>query len=549
MLFTPQAETRRSYLAPGISVAAHAAAFVFLLNAPGLRLPRPAPSEYRQKIAGKEDKIVFYKFRTELPKVTPPKAKNSKQPLRAEVKAKQSIVSSPKNAPKSARMIWTPAPEIAPAPMDLPNVLAVKLPDPPPKPFVAPPEIARPEVAKLDIPDAPELKPVAAAAAEVKQAALPPKAFVKPASAPKPVAAAPQLAPDAPALEARAVQATLVPSTKLPPKAYVPPAPVGRPAVTRAVAIAEAPQIGSVVGPAVSGPLPYAPKLPPKPFTAPSGGSRAASAPSGKGHDLEPPPPLDSASNSRDLNIAIVGLNPNDKSSILPTASSPGQFSAGPVVRAKGADSEGGGAGLSVPNLFVRGPADSGEKKPSLIAQAFAAPTSAENLRAAMSKGEPMVPAHVEPAPSAGHSGAMKVSGAPDPRFNGREVFMMAIQMPNITSYSGSWLMWYSDHTAHEAGLAPIAPPVAHRKVDPKYIATAVSDRIEGRVTLACVIDKQGRVRGVELVRGIDDRLNESAEEALAKWEFFPATRKGEPVEVDVLVEIPFRLEPKIERR
>ena len=218
------------------------------------------------------------------------------------------------------------------------------------------------------------------------------------------------------------------------------------------------------------------------------------------------------------------------------------------MIRPKGADSEGGGAGLSVPNLVVRGPIEPGEKKPSLIAQAFAAPTSAENLRAAMSKGEPMIPAHVEPAPT-GHSGATKVSGAPDPRFNGREVFMMAIQMPNLTSYSGSWLMWYSDHTAREAGLAPIAPPVAHRKVDPKYIATAVSERVEGRVTLACVIDKQGRVRGVELVRGIDDRLNESAEEALAKWEFFPATRKGEPVEVDVLVEIPFRLEPKIERR
>ncbi|MES1256888.1 MAG: energy transducer TonB, partial [Acidobacteriota bacterium] len=180
---------------------------------------------------------------------------------------------------------------------------------------------------------------------------------------------------------------------------------------------------------------------------------------------------------------------------------------------------------------------------------AFAAPTSAENLRAAMSRGEPMVLAPVEAAPTAGRPGATKVSGAPDPRFNGREVFMMAIQMPNLTSYSGSWLMWYSDRTAREAGLAPIAPPVAHRKVDPKYIATAVAERVEGRVTLACVIDRQGHVSGVELVRGLDARLNQSAEEALSKWEFFPATRKGEPVEVDVLVEIPFRLEPKVERR
>jgi TonB family protein len=160
-----------------------------------------------------------------------------------------------------------------------------------------------------------------------------------------------------------------------------------------------------------------------------------------------------------------------------------------------------------------------------------------------------MTNARIQPAPGEKMNGAMKVSGAPDPRFNGREVFMMAIQMPNITSWSGSWLMWYSDRTLREAGLAPIAPPVAHRKVDPKYIASAVAERIEGRVTLACVVDKTGHVVSVELVRGIDDRLNKSAEEALSKWEFYPATRKGEPVEVDVLVEIPFHLEPRIERR
>jgi outer membrane biosynthesis protein TonB len=49
----------------------------------------------------------------------------------------------------------------------------------------------------------------------------------------------------------------------------------------------------------------------------------------------------------------------------------------------------------------------------------------------------------------------------------------------------------------------------------------------------------------VEVVRGLEDRLNRSAEEALAKWEFTPATRRGEPVAVDVLVEIPFRLAPR----
>jgi protein TonB len=94
----------------------------------------------------------------------------------------------------------------------------------------------------------------------------------------------------------------------------------------------------------------------------------------------------------------------------------------------------------------------------------------------------------------------------------------------------------------------PLAPPVAHRKVDPKYIATAVAERIEGRVQLLCVIDKLGHVDRVEIVRGLDPRLDQSATEALSKWEFDPATRGGVPVDVDVMVEIPFRLPPKAPR-
>jgi TonB family protein len=533
---------QRSHASFAVSLAIHTAAFVWLLSAPGIRLPRPSPSEYRQKIAGHEEKIVFYKFRRELPEVTPPKPDREKLPLRAEVKAAQSIISSPKDAPKTTRMIRTPAPEIAPAPMELPNVIAIKLPDPPPRPFV-PPDLVRPEIAKVEVPNAPDMKPDDLFRADVKLTALPPKTFVEPAMAPKPVAAAPKLAPDAPAVDAAAVRIALLPSSKLPPKPYIAPAPTARPALTKAVTVADAPELADVAGASRAGaPVAFSSRLPPRPFTRP-----AAAPASGKGHDVEAPPALDVPSNSRDLNIAIVGLNPNDKATALPSASSPGQFSAGPVLRPKGADAEGGGKGLSVPDLFVRGPKD---KAAEMIARAYAAPTSEENLRAAMRNGEPMIPARVVPAPSSdSHAAATKVSGAPDPRFNGREVFMMAIQMPNITSYSGSWLMWYSDRTQREAGLAPIAPPIAHRKVDPKYVATAVEERIEGRVTLACVVDKQGHVAGVELVRGIDDRLNRSAEEALAKWEFYPATRKGEPVEVDVLVEIPFHLEPKIERR
>ena len=195
-------------------------------------------------------------------------------------------------------------------------------------------------------------------------------------------------------------------------------------------------------------------------------------------------------------------------------------------------------------DLFVSGAEGT---KPDLIAQTFAAPTSSTTLREAMRTAAPGTTGRAATPPPqptrAPPAGAIQVSGAPDRRFNGRETYMMAIQMPNLTSYSGSWLMWYADRSRPEAARSttPVAPPVAWRKVDPKYVASAVTDRIQGKVRLACVIGTDGHVSTIELVSGLDDRLNQSAEEALAKWEFTPATRHGEPVEVDVLVEDSFQ--------
>ncbi len=256
--------------------------------------------------------------------------------------------------------------------------------------------------------------------------------------------------------------------------------------------------------------------------------------------------------NARDLNLVVVGLHPTEQAAALPAASSPAKFSAGPEIRREGAEAAGDGKGISVPDLFVRG---TSAARPDIIAQVYAAPTSAENLRAAQRGAESkrvwwrgpqyrgLSGRSSDDQPLA-EAAQLKVSGAPDPRFNGRDTYMMAIQMPNLTSNWGSWLMWYADRAAKESGLAPVAPPVPHRKVDPKYIASAQSDKIEGKVQLLCIIDREGHVSAVELVRGLDDRLNQSAAEALAKWEFEPAVRNGVAVEVDVLVEIPFHLAP-----
>jgi TonB family protein len=488
---------RRRLLPLAISVAVHLTAFFALMNTPEIRIPERSKSEYKQAIEGKEEKLVWYKFK-ELPHVSPPAPKRENKPLRAEVQAKQEIVASRKDAPKRQQMIYTPAPEIPQAkPVDLPNILAIRMPEVT-KPFVAPPDIR------------------------------------------KPVAPQVEIAENAPELQTQPLAPVKVADTQRIVKRFTPPPRQVPEKLTEVYSVSNAPEIeNSTITPVQ---LNASTRAITRPFAAPAAPKSGAT---GKLSLVDAPAPDVVNANSRDLNVAVVGLNPSNVPIALPQSSSPAQFSAGPKVRADGADAAGDGKGISVPDLYVRG---AKEAKPDLIAQTFAAPTSGITLRAASRDVQPRNGDEEKPH-TASPPGAVKVSSAPDPRFNGRDIYMMAIQMPNLTSYSGSWLMWYSDRTAREVGLAPVAPPVPYRKVDPKYVAAAASERIEGKVQLACVISKDGHVSNVELVRGLDDRLNETAVEALSKWEFTPASRHGEPVAVDVLVEIPFKLAPHVQVR
>ena len=235
--------------------------------------------------------------------------------------------------------------------------------------------------------------------------------------------------------------------------------------------------------------------------------------------------------------MAIVGLDPAKTMDIpKPPAPREANFSAGPKPNPNGESSPASSALLTVPGLYAHG--DPKDNRPSLMPSL--APMSQQNLMAAMRPGNA--------APhGSGQPHAPRVSSSPDPRMDGRAVYMMAIQMQNITSYSGSWMVWFAEHQAMP-GAPPLEmrPPDPLHKVDPKYIADAVLERVEGTVRLSAVIRKDGRVDSVELLKHLDDRLDKSAEEALAKWQFEPALRDGTPVDVDAVFEIPFRLAPKI---
>jgi protein TonB len=227
-----------------------------------------------------------------------------------------------------------------------------------------------------------------------------------------------------------------------------------------------------------------------------------------------------------------------------PKASQQAGFSAGPQLRITGGEDTAQPGQLVVPGLLSRNNTSPGpnDPPPALVAM-LAPPTSATNLGAAARTLKPS-----EPPSDIEVINAVRLAKPPDPRLEGRTVYSIAIQMPNITSYSGSWTVWFAGRDASASGPVEmlLKPPVPLRKVDPKYVPAAVEERVEGKVRLAAVIRKDGHVDAVELLRGLDNRLDRSAAEALIKWEFAPAQLNGIPIELDAVFDIPFHLAPKL---
>jgi TonB family protein len=253
----------------------------------------------------------------------------------------------------------------------------------------------------------------------------------------------------------------------------------------------------------------------------------------------EAPPEAMVAANSTPT-MAIVGLDPAKTLDIpRPPAPHDAGFSAGPKPEPDGERNSADRAAISLPSIFANG----GPKDVRPLPSAGIAPTSQASLMAAMRAGVP----HGVPAPAAPH--APRVSSSPDPRMTGRLIYMMAIQMPNVTSYSGSWMVWFAEHQP-VPGAPPLEmrPPEPVRKVDPRYVPSAANERVEGIVRLAAVIRSDGAIERVELLKHLDERLDASAEEALSKWHFLPAARDGTPVDIDAVFEIPFHLAPRAAR-
>jgi len=124
--------------------------------------------------------------------------------------------------------------------------------------------------------------------------------------------------------------------------------------------------------------------------------------------------------------------------------------------------------------------------------------------------------------------------------FGDRKSYAMMLNVPNLNSAGGSWVMHFAELKQAEKPGELVAP-VATQEVDPGYPIELMRQNVQGIVMLSAVIRSDGSVGEVRILRGVDDRLDVYASAALSRWRFRPATRNGDPVAIQTVVMIPFR--------
>jgi TonB family protein len=93
--------------------------------------------------------------------------------------------------------------------------------------------------------------------------------------------------------------------------------------------------------------------------------------------------------------------------------------------------------------------------------------------------------------------------------------------------------------------LAPdVTKPVLVKKVEADYPPVARQKKVEGTVILGLLVDENGQVSDVQVLRpaGGTSGLNEAAVTAVRKWTFRPAVKAGKRVKVRVSYPIVFKL-------
>jgi TonB family protein len=317
-----------------------------------------------------------------------------------------------------------------------------------------------------------------------------------------------------------------------------------------------------------------APKLPVAPQRSSgateSGGKNSNTVAQGGGAQAAPPAPnVQNLGNTKGQGqIIALGLNPADVRGpvSLPSGNRSGEFHVSPngkadapgtpkVTGTGAADNGGGhGAGNGAPAGIVVGTPPPGATvaavggNPNGASGGKPGGTNADleaqkKIFAAAAK--PSLPAYHQPAasqPPAPADDADDLDKTIEQRvFGSKRYYSLIMNMPNLTSATGSWIIRFAELKQSDDKV-PLTAPVALSKVDPAYPPDVLRDHVEGTVTLYAIIRTDGSVDDVRVLNSLDSRLDENAVRALLHWRFRPGSKNGEPVAVEAVVQIPFRM-------
>jgi TonB family protein len=124
--------------------------------------------------------------------------------------------------------------------------------------------------------------------------------------------------------------------------------------------------------------------------------------------------------------------------------------------------------------------------------------------------------------------------------FHGRRSYALAVNMPNLNAATGSWIIHFSERGA-PTPTSPIAAPEVVRKSDPAYPGELMAENIHGIVVLTATIRADGSVTDIVVAKSLEPRLDHNAALALARWVFHPALKNGQPIDLDAVIQVPFR--------
>jgi TonB family protein len=98
-----------------------------------------------------------------------------------------------------------------------------------------------------------------------------------------------------------------------------------------------------------------------------------------------------------------------------------------------------------------------------------------------------------------------------------------------------------SGHDVFKVGGGVSAPRAINRP-NPNYSKEARKAKHQGTSVLSLVVGTDGKPHDIRVVRMLGLGLDEEAIKAVERWTFEPARKDGQPVPVQVNVEVSFRL-------